>query len=219
MKKLNGKSCYPCFVAKALKKKWTKQAWLNHLERRSDKNISQYCLASNGYIPLCATFQGHSGGKKSLIYHCRTMCKSRTIGENTFITVVLDVVAVLLFNQVWLLEGQIQKEDDKPYFFTAVDPMSEPQRGELYDEKEPREVLYRMKWKVHQNAVYWINLKKCWRQRIDILSNEFQRCHPRQLCVSRLSWKNGKSQNQFNLVSKDSFIVTSVTLGYVKSVC
>ena len=34
--------------------------------------------------------------------------------------------------------------------------MNEPQDDELYDVTE---VPYRTKWKVFQNAVYWINLK------------------------------------------------------------
>ena len=37
--------------------------------------------------------------------------------------------------------------------------MNEPQEDEPYDVTKPRGVLYRTKWKVYQNAVYWISLK------------------------------------------------------------
>ena len=37
--------------------------------------------------------------------------------------------------------------------------MNEPERDELYDVRDPRWVLYRTKWNVFQNAVYWIDLK------------------------------------------------------------
>ena len=38
MKQLNGESCYPCFYREDRELlKWTKQAWLDHLERRSNK--------------------------------------------------------------------------------------------------------------------------------------------------------------------------------------
>ena len=44
---------FSMFCRKGLElKKWTKQAWLNHLERRSDEKRFRCCLASNGYIPF-----------------------------------------------------------------------------------------------------------------------------------------------------------------------
>ena len=37
--------------------------------------------------------------------------------------------------------------------------VNEPQEGEPHDVIKPRNVLCRTKWKVYQNAIYWINLK------------------------------------------------------------
>ena len=45
-------------------KKWTKQAWLNHLERGSNEKRFQYCLEPNGNVLYMRAIQGHSGGNK-----------------------------------------------------------------------------------------------------------------------------------------------------------
>ena len=37
--------------------------------------------------------------------------------------------------------------------------MNEPQEDEPYDVTKPRQVPYRTRWKVYQNAVCWINLR------------------------------------------------------------
>ena len=52
---------------------------------------------------------------------------------------------------------KIRKKEDKRYF-SAVDPMSEPREDQPYDVTKPRQVPDRTRWKVHWNAVYWINL-------------------------------------------------------------
>ena len=91
-----------------------------------------------------------------LIYHCRTMYKSRTLGLSTFITLVLGFLAILSLNQVRLLEGKVGKKY----------PLNEPQRDEPYNVKEPRVVLYRTKWKVNRNAENWINLKSTQNRRL-----------------------------------------------------
>ena len=43
---------------------WTARAWLNHLERGSNKSRFQYCLDSDGNILYLRTSQGHSGGNR-----------------------------------------------------------------------------------------------------------------------------------------------------------
>ena len=54
-----------------------------------------------------------------------------------------------------LIAGGTESEGGRQtVFFTAVDPMNDPLEDEPYDVKEPREVPYRTKWKVYQNAVY-----------------------------------------------------------------
>ena len=55
-----------------------------------------------------------------------------------------------VFQSGLLAEENDTKEGIRTVFFTAVDPMNEPQRDEPYDVKEPRDVLCRTKSKVHQ---------------------------------------------------------------------
>ena len=55
--------------------------------------------------------------------------------------------------------AKIGKKGRQTVFFTAVKTMNEQRRDQPYDVKEPRVVPYRTRWKVYQNAVYWINLK------------------------------------------------------------
>ena len=43
---------------------WTKQAWLNYLEKASNKKRLQYCSDSYGYILYMRAVQGHSGKNK-----------------------------------------------------------------------------------------------------------------------------------------------------------
>ena len=38
-------------------------------------------------------------------------------------------------------------------------PTNEPRNESPHDEREPRQVLYRTKWKVHQDPFFWIVLK------------------------------------------------------------
>ena len=61
----------------------------------------QYCLDSNGFILHMRAVQGHSGGNKVDPSVLDTW-KFRKIGLNTFNTLVLHIIAILLTNQDWL---------------------------------------------------------------------------------------------------------------------
>ena len=54
--------------------------------------------------------------------------------------------------------GKDAKQGRQIVSFTSVDPMSESQKDEPHDVTKPRQVPYRTRWKVNQDAVYWINL-------------------------------------------------------------
>ena len=55
--------------------------------------------------------------------------------------------------------GKDARKVSQTVFFTAVDPMHEHLTKEQhYDVTQPRVVPYMSKWKVHLNAVYWVNL-------------------------------------------------------------
>ena len=59
--------------------------------------------------------------------------------------------------------GKDTKEGRQTVFFTAVDPVNQPQKDEPYD--ATRVVPYRTEWKVYQNAENWINLKSAQEKR------------------------------------------------------
>ena len=52
------------------------------------------------------------------------------------------------------------KEGRQTEFFTAVNLMTDSQEDEPYDVMEPRKVPYKTKWKMIQDAIQWINLKR-----------------------------------------------------------
>ena len=112
-----------------------------------------------------------------LIYLWKTMWKSRTKVLKTFITLVLPMSAILFSKSGLIAGAKDSNKGRQTVFFTAVNPMNEPQE----------KVRNWTKWKVYRITVFWINLEKCSRQRISILANTFQRHHPRQPCASRLS--------------------------------
>ena len=132
------------------------------LENGSNEERFQYCFDSNGNI---LHIQGHSTGNRVDL----------SLQDNVFSPVRLDWVhlsrwffAFLHFYSSFRSDCWREncKEARQTVFFTTVDPMNEPQRDEPYDVKEPREVLFRTKWKVCQNAVYWINSKSAQDRRL-----------------------------------------------------
>ena len=96
-----------------------------------------------------------------LIHHCWITRKFRTGGVSNFITLVLLYVRILSSMQDWLQEGKTQKKKDKqhssqPWMLCAIDS----QEREYQDVSKPRQVHYKIKWKVSQDAIYCINLRK-----------------------------------------------------------
>ena len=94
-----------------------------------------------------------------MIFHCKITSNFPRIGLNTFITLVLLIIVILFSNQALLQEAKYDWRK-QTVFFTSVDPRNELQKDELHDVTKPRQAFYRTKWKVYQNAVNSINLKK-----------------------------------------------------------
>ena len=63
-------------------------------------------------------------------------------------------------NSGLIAEGQNSSRERQTVFFTAVNPMrknhKDPQELGL---TKPRLALYKQKWKVHQDTVYWVNIQ------------------------------------------------------------
>ena len=142
------------------------------------------------------------------------MWNSRTIGPHTFTTLVLRFLSVLFVQSGLFAGGKDSKEGRQTVFFTAADPMNEPQRDEPDGVKEPRVVPYRTLWEVYQNAVQWINLKSA--QNRGLTSSQtgsnaiiFDDSLPAD-CLEKVVHRETGDV----VVSKDSFIATSATDGY-----
>ena len=54
--------------------------------------------------------------------------------------------------------GKVARKGRQTVFFTAVDPMHELLGEQDYEVRGPQIVPHKSKWKVHQNALYWVNL-------------------------------------------------------------
>ena len=111
-------------------KKWTKQTWLNHPEKGRNKNTSVLLghLRSDSFHacrsrPLLE--------ETNLIYPCRRMWKSRTIGLITFITLVIGAVRFTTRTAIRTLHGSGSHE-------IWIQDLSH-QEVEQYDEKRRKQ--------------------------------------------------------------------------------
>ena len=52
------------------------------------------------------------------------------------------------------------KKDGRLVFFTAPDPLGDELDEEYEDLIEPRKIHDKSKWRVTQDAIYWINMRK-----------------------------------------------------------
>ena len=59
-----------------------------------------------------------------------------------------------------LAGGKDTKEGRETVFYTVLDPLGNEPDEEYEDLSKPRKVQYKSKWRVTQDAIYWINLRK-----------------------------------------------------------
>ena len=159
MEQLNGKWCYLCFVAIILthQKGRSKCGWTICREE-SDKKRFQYCLDSDGYFLYMRAVQGHSGGNKvEPSQHGNVKNPYNWIEYVCHVGSSHDCNSVIRSGPI--AGGRDSKEGRQTVMFTAEDPVNEPQEDEPYYVTKPRQVPYRTRLKVHQNAIFWINLK------------------------------------------------------------
>ena len=94
------------------------------------------------------------------IQHCKTTCCYRdNFAEHIYhVGSSHDMHSII---QSGLIPGgKDVKKGRHAVFFTAVKPMFIDQHGERdYDVTKPRIAVYKHIWKIHQNTVYWCNLR------------------------------------------------------------
>ena len=122
-------------------KKWTEQAWLNYLEKRSNEKRFQYCSDSSGRILYMRAIHGHSGGSRDDL-----SLQDNVEIQYNWIQNMYHGGSSHYCNSVFqsglIAGGKDSKEGRQIAFFTAVGPMNEPQRDELFGVNEPGEILY-----------------------------------------------------------------------------
>ena len=125
------------------------------MESRRDSYIAWIPV----HLKLFYTFEQFKAilEKNTLILHCKTTCCYRTTSPSSSIT----LEASMTYTPVWVDSGwEIVKRGRHAVLFTAVHPMFVDQHKEVeYDLTKPRIAVYKHNWKVHQNTVYWCNLR------------------------------------------------------------
>ena len=108
-------------------------------------------------IPSC-TFEQFKATleENTLILHCRTTCCYRATSPSTSTT--LEAHSII---QSGLTPGgKHVKKGRHAVFFTAVNPMFiDHYRERDYDVTKPRMAVSKHNWNIHQNTMYWCNLR------------------------------------------------------------
>ena len=75
-----------------------------------------------------------------------------------------------------ILGGKSLKKEMQAVFFTAVNPMCVDQHEEVgYDLNNTRIAAYKKTWNIHQNTVYWCNLKVAQKKGLQFLPDTIRR--------------------------------------------
>ena len=104
-------------------------------------------------------FQGHSGGTKVDPALLDNVEVPRRWSEYLYHVGCSRYMHSIL--QSGLIErGKDAKKGRQTVFFTTLDPMNDEPEEEYQDLSKPRKIHSKSKWKLIQDAIYWITLKK-----------------------------------------------------------
>ena len=89
--------------------------------------------------------------------------------------------------------GRSLKRDRQLVFFTAVNPMyaSQDLEEDQYDLDKPRIAVYKNTWRIHQNTVYWCNLKLAQRKGLQFYQTRSHAFALFQHTTFDLYWESG----------------------------
>ena len=94
------------------------------------------------------------------ILHCKTTCYYRATSPSTSTTLEAPTILHSLIQSGLIPGGKDVKKGKHAMFFTAVNPMFIHLHKQWdYDETKTRIAVYKHNWKIHQNTVYWSNLR------------------------------------------------------------
>ena len=103
--------------------------------------------------------QGHSGGElvaPELLNHVAIPLRWKEylchVGSSLTVNSILQAGLIT--------GGKDTKEERQTVFFTPSDPWSDDTEEAYDDSTKPRKVHYKNKWKIFQDAVYWVIFEK-----------------------------------------------------------
>ena len=141
---------------------WSVRLWTRHLERGGGPTKRFQCLIDPYLVDkilYLRTIQSHSGWNPD-----DPSLQDNVMIPNDFFEYIYHVGSHLnghpIIDSGLIAGGRNANKQRDTVFFTAVDPL----KANLHEQREfdltkPRIAVYKQKWKVHQNAVYWIKLK------------------------------------------------------------
>ena len=147
--------------------------------RFTRKERFQFCLDlySAETILCLRAIEGHSGGEQII-----PALQDNALLPSDFAEYIYHVGSFYdmhsLIRSGLIPGGEDDKKGRQTVFFTTVNPMSlHVHKQRDYDVTKPRIAVY-IKWKIHQNTVYWTNLDGCLEEGIDVLTNKTKRDRP-----------------------------------------
>ena len=124
-----------------------------------NKKIFQYCTDPSGQeILYLRALQGHSG--RNLV---DLSSQGKVLILNDFFEYIYHIGCAINLHSIvnsGLIPGGQNLSKRQTVFFTSVNPMKKDQREprEL-DLTKPRLASYKQQWKMHQDTVYWVDIK------------------------------------------------------------
>ena len=167
---------------------WSDDMWNSKMQGDGgNKKRFQYCTDPSGQeILYFRALQGHSGRNP-----IDPTVQDNVLIPNNFFEYIYHIGCAIslrsITNSGLIAGGQNSGRDRQTVLFTAVNPMhkshKDPQEPDL---TKPRLASHMQKWKVHQDAVYWVDVQLVQRKGLEVLSNKIERNHPQRYTPSLL---------------------------------
>ena len=140
---------------------WSSRTWIDHLQRGGgQKKIFQYCTDSIGEETLyLRAIRGHSGENPM-----DPSLQDNVLIPDNFFEYIYHVGCYFNLHSIITSRliggGKNSSRDRQTVFFTAVNPLATCcQEQKEVDLTKPRFAAYKQEWRVHQNSVYWVDIK------------------------------------------------------------
>ena len=140
---------------------WSDDAWKSKMARGGgNKKRFQFCTDPSGQeILYLRALQGHSGRNP-----IDPTLQNNVLIPNNFFEYIYHIGCAVslqsITNSGFIAERTNSSRERQTVFFTAVNPMSKDHRDpQELDLTKPRLASYKLKWKRHQDTVYWVDFQ------------------------------------------------------------